>query len=61
LLTLIYPPFPEPNILLTGLSQTSVLSVWSDRIDTQRLKLCFELKTADGRRGSNTRARQEAK
>jgi arginine decarboxylase len=28
---------------LTGLSQTSVLSVGSDRIDTERLKLCFEL------------------
>jgi arginine/lysine/ornithine decarboxylase len=28
---------------LTGLSQTSVLSVGSDRIDTDRLSLCFEL------------------
>jgi arginine/lysine/ornithine decarboxylase len=28
---------------LTGLSQTSVLSVGSDRIDVDRLKLCFEL------------------
>jgi arginine/lysine/ornithine decarboxylase len=28
---------------LSGLSQTSVLSVGSDRIDTERLKLCFEL------------------
>jgi arginine/lysine/ornithine decarboxylase len=28
---------------LTGLSQTSVLSVGSDRIDTERLSLCFEL------------------
>jgi arginine/lysine/ornithine decarboxylase len=28
---------------LTGLSQTSVLSVGSDRIDTERLALCFEL------------------
>src|SRR3954466_15994134 len=28
---------------LTGLSQTSVLSVGSDRIDTERLPLCFEL------------------
>jgi arginine decarboxylase len=28
---------------LTGLSQTSVLSVGSERIDTDRLKLCFEL------------------
>src|SRR3954451_16635319 len=28
---------------LTGLSQTSVLSVGSDRIDTDRLQLCFEL------------------
>jgi arginine/lysine/ornithine decarboxylase len=28
---------------LTGLSQTSVLSVGSDRIDTTRLELCFEL------------------
>jgi arginine/lysine/ornithine decarboxylase len=28
---------------LSGLSQTSVLSVGSDRIDTQRLQLCFEL------------------
>jgi arginine/lysine/ornithine decarboxylase len=28
---------------LTGLSQTSVLSVGSDRIDTEKLKLCFEL------------------
>jgi arginine decarboxylase len=28
---------------LTGLSQTSVLSVGSDRIDTERLMLCFEL------------------
>src|SRR3954447_23899995 len=28
---------------LTGLSQTSVLSVGSDRIDTERLQLCFEL------------------
>jgi arginine/lysine/ornithine decarboxylase len=28
---------------LTGLSQTSVLSVGSDRIDSERLKLCFEL------------------
>jgi arginine/lysine/ornithine decarboxylase len=28
---------------LTGLSQTSVLSVGSDRIDAQRLQLCFEL------------------
>jgi arginine/lysine/ornithine decarboxylase len=28
---------------LTGLSQTSVISVGSDRIDTDRLQLCFEL------------------
>src|SRR4051794_29329503 len=28
---------------LTGLGQTSVLSVGSDRIDSERLKLCFEL------------------
>jgi arginine/lysine/ornithine decarboxylase len=28
---------------LTGLGQTSVLSVGSDRIDTERLGLCFEL------------------
>jgi arginine/lysine/ornithine decarboxylase len=28
---------------LTGLSQTSVLSVGSERIDTERLSLCFEL------------------
>jgi len=28
---------------LTGLTQTSVLSVGSDRIDTERLGLCFEL------------------
>jgi arginine decarboxylase len=28
---------------LSGLSQTSVLSVGSDRIDTERLSLCFEL------------------
>jgi arginine/lysine/ornithine decarboxylase len=28
---------------LSGLGQTSVLSVGSDRIDTERLKLCFEL------------------
>src|SRR5947208_9279905 len=28
---------------LSGLSQTSVLSVGSDRIDTTRLQLCFEL------------------
>ncbi|HWF35803.1 MAG TPA: aminotransferase class I/II-fold pyridoxal phosphate-dependent enzyme, partial [Solirubrobacteraceae bacterium] len=28
---------------LTGMSQTSVLSVGSDRIDTERLALCFEL------------------
>jgi arginine/lysine/ornithine decarboxylase len=28
---------------LTGLSQTSVLSVGSDRIDVERLQLCFEL------------------
>jgi arginine decarboxylase len=28
---------------LTALSQTSVLSVTSDRIDTERLQLCFEL------------------
>lgn len=28
---------------LSGLSQTSVLSVGSDRIDTERLQLCFEL------------------
>jgi arginine/lysine/ornithine decarboxylase len=28
---------------LTGLGQTSVLSVGSDRIDTERLALCFEL------------------
>jgi arginine/lysine/ornithine decarboxylase len=28
---------------LTGLGQTSVLSVGSDRIDTERLSLCFEL------------------
>jgi arginine decarboxylase len=28
---------------LTGLTQTSVLSVGSDRIDTERLQLCFEL------------------
>ncbi len=28
---------------LTGLTQTSVLSVGSDRIDMERLKLCFEL------------------
>jgi arginine decarboxylase len=27
---------------LTGLSQTSVISVGSDRIDTERLQLCFE-------------------
>jgi arginine decarboxylase len=28
---------------LTGLGQTSVLSIGSDRIDTERLQLCFEL------------------
>src|SRR5205085_11747252 len=28
---------------LTGLTQTSVLSVGSDRIDAERLQLCFEL------------------
>src|SRR3954469_4322085 len=28
---------------LTGMGQTSVLSVGSDRIDTERLQLCFEL------------------
>jgi arginine decarboxylase len=28
---------------LSGLSQTSVISVGSDRIDTERLSLCFEL------------------
>ena len=28
---------------LTGLPQTSVLSIGSDRIDTERLQLCFEL------------------
>jgi arginine/lysine/ornithine decarboxylase len=28
---------------LTGLSQTSVLSIGSDRIDSERLQLCFEL------------------
>jgi arginine/lysine/ornithine decarboxylase len=28
---------------LSGMSQTSVLSVGSDRIDTERLQLCFEL------------------
>src|SRR5215212_2264349 len=28
---------------LSGLTQTSVLSVGSDRIDTERLQLCFEL------------------
>src|SRR5204863_2816995 len=28
---------------LTGLTQTSVLSVGSDRIDSERLQLCFEL------------------
>jgi arginine/lysine/ornithine decarboxylase len=28
---------------LTALSQTSVLSVGSDRIDTERLQMCFEL------------------
>src|SRR4051794_31276678 len=28
---------------ITGLTQTSVLSVGSDRIDTERLQLCFEL------------------
>lgn len=28
---------------LSGLSQTSVLSIGSDRIDTERLQLCFEL------------------
>ncbi|HEV7527879.1 MAG TPA: DegT/DnrJ/EryC1/StrS family aminotransferase [Solirubrobacteraceae bacterium] len=28
---------------LTGLSQTSVLSVGSDRVDTERLQLCWEL------------------
>jgi arginine decarboxylase len=27
----------------TGLGQTSVLSVGSDRIDTERLQMCFEL------------------
>src|SRR3954470_16928230 len=27
----------------TGLSQTSVLSVGSDRIDMERLQMCFEL------------------
>src|SRR3954467_9689982 len=28
---------------ITGLTQTSVISVGSDRIDTERLQLCFEL------------------
>lgn len=31
---------------LTGLSQTSVISVSSDRIDTERLRLCFELQAS---------------
>jgi arginine/lysine/ornithine decarboxylase len=31
---------------LSGLSQTSVLSVGSDRIDTERLSLCFELESS---------------
>src|SRR3954470_23123490 len=31
---------------LTGLGQTSVLSVGSDRIDTERLGLCFELEVS---------------
>src|SRR3954453_9863850 len=31
---------------LTGLGQTSVLSVGSDRIDSQRLHLCFELEVS---------------
>jgi arginine decarboxylase len=50
------PDLPEPALkqgadlalgsvhkTLTGLSQTSVLSVGSDRIDTERLSLCLEL------------------
>jgi arginine/lysine/ornithine decarboxylase len=51
-----HPELPEPALpqgadlaigsvhkTLSGLSQTSVLSVGSDRIDPQRLSLCFEL------------------
>jgi arginine/lysine/ornithine decarboxylase len=36
---------------LTGLSQTSVLSVGSDRIDTERLQLCFELEESTSASG----------
>jgi arginine decarboxylase len=41
---------------LTGLGQTSVLSVGSDRIDTERLQLCFELEGAPARHRSCSRA-----
>src|SRR5947209_8404849 len=36
---------------LTGLSQTSVLSVGSDRIDLERLQLCFELEESTSASG----------
>jgi arginine/lysine/ornithine decarboxylase len=36
---------------LTGMSQTSVLSVGSDRIDTERLQLCFELEESTSTSG----------
>jgi arginine/lysine/ornithine decarboxylase len=36
---------------LTGLSQTSVLSVGSDRIDAERLQLCFELEESTSTSG----------
>jgi arginine decarboxylase len=36
---------------LTGLSQTSVLSIGSDRIDTERLQLCFELEESTSTSG----------
>jgi arginine/lysine/ornithine decarboxylase len=51
-----HPDLPEPALVcgsdlaigsvhksLTGLSQTSVLSLGSERIDAERLQLCFEL------------------
>lgn len=40
---------------LTGLGQTSVLSVGSRRIDTERLKLCFELRSSRASRRCSCR------
>jgi arginine/lysine/ornithine decarboxylase len=59
-----HPDLPEPALAqgsdlaigsvhktLTGLSQTSVLSVGSDRIDPARLQLCFELEESTSASG----------